>query len=86
MKNSRGAACQLDIELLGAPQLVSEADDQLPEAFSNEAPFHDAPAKPRAARKPPENPPGAWAHEAAEAPQADGAKPPENRLAPGEPR
>ena len=80
MKNSRGP--QLDIQLLGAPQL---AEDQLPSACSNEAPLHEAPARPSAARYPLENPPGACAQEAAAAPQEEGAKPPENRLAPGDP-
>jgi hypothetical protein len=80
MKNSRGPR-QLDIQLLGAPQLASAADDQLPTALS-----HDPPAKPNAARYPLESSPGACAHEAAAGPHEDGAKPPEKRLAPGEAR
>jgi hypothetical protein len=79
MKNPRGP--QLDIQLLGAPQLASAADDQLPRAFS-----HEAEVKPTASRKPLENPPGACDHDAADAPQEEGAKPPEKRLAPGDPK
>jgi hypothetical protein len=49
MKNSRGA--QLDIQLLGIPQLAMAAEDQLPSALSQEVPGR--------ARNALENPPGA---------------------------
>ena len=76
MKNSRGT--QLDPQLLGPPQLAMATEDQLPGALSKEAPGR--------ARNALENPPGAWAQEAAPALQEEGANPPENELAPGEPR